>query len=149
MCAHSASPVECFATWSGLISHSVNFRLLANLRGWFYRAVEPLVPGAVEDLKAGDLLARSVQDIETLEDFYVRGIAPPLSAVIVTIGISLFTLQYSIGLSALLAGGLILTGLVLSLQIRSLSRADQMPLSIPVPELLPYRWKPYRMRAKS
>jgi thiol reductant ABC exporter CydC subunit len=68
------------------------------------------------------MLARSIQDIETLEDFYVRGIAPPLSAVLVTIGISLFTLQYSVTLAAVLAAGLILTGLVLSLQVRSLSK---------------------------
>jgi ATP-binding cassette, subfamily C, bacterial CydC len=105
-----------------LVSHSVNFRLLAQVRGWFFRAVEPLVPGGVEDLKSGDLLARSTQDIETLEDFYVRGIAPPLSAVIVTLGISLFTLQYSLSLAACLASGLILTGLILSIQVRSLSR---------------------------
>jgi ATP-binding cassette, subfamily C, bacterial CydC len=106
-----------------LVSHSVNFRLLAQFRGWFFRALEPLVPGAVEDIKAGDLLARSAQDIETLEDFYVRGIAPPLSAAIVTLGISLFTLQYSSSLAVILAGGLILTGFVLSLQLHSLSRS--------------------------
>lgn len=104
-----------------LVSHSVNFRLLAVVRGWFYRAVEPLVPGSLEDLKSGDLLARSIQDIETLEDFYVRGIAPPISAVVITLGMSLFTLQYSATLAALLAGGLILTGLVLSIQVQSLA----------------------------
>src|SRR5512133_1899125 len=104
-----------------LVSHSVNFKLLAQLRGWFFRAVEPLVPGGVEDLQSGDLLASAIKDIDTLEDFYVRGMAPPLSAVIVTLGISLFTMQYSLSLAGLLAGGLILTGLVLSLQVRSLS----------------------------
>ncbi len=105
-----------------LVSHSVNFRLLGHIRSWFYQSIEPLVPGGIEDMKSGDLLARSIQDVETLEDFYVRGIAPPLSAALVTIGISLFTLQYSVTLAAILASGLILTGLVLSLQIRSLSQ---------------------------
>jgi ATP-binding cassette subfamily C protein CydC len=105
-----------------LVSHSVNFRLLGRIRSWFYQSIEPLVPGGIEDLKSGDLLARSIQDIETLEDFYVRGIAPPLSAILVTIGISLFTLQFSITLAAILAAGLILTGLVLSLQVRALSK---------------------------
>ncbi|MEI8132122.1 MAG: thiol reductant ABC exporter subunit CydC [Leptolinea sp.] len=104
-----------------LVSHSVNFRVLGEIRGWFYRAVEPLVPGAVEDLKSGDLLGRSIQDIESLEDFYVRGIAPPLSAAIVTLGVSLFTLQYSTALAAVLALGLLFTGLVLSLLVRVFS----------------------------
>ena len=106
-----------------LVSHSVNFRLLGRIRGWFYQSVEPLVPGGIEDLKSGDLLARSIQDIETLEDFYVRGIAPPLSAILVTIGLGLFTLRYSMVMAAILAAGLILTGLVLSLQVRALSRS--------------------------
>ncbi|NMB55672.1 MAG: thiol reductant ABC exporter subunit CydC [Leptolinea sp.] len=105
-----------------LITHSVNLKLLARIRGWFFRSVEPLAPGGLEDLKSGDLLARSIHDIENLEDFYVRGIAPPLAAVLVTLGISLFTAQYAVNLAALLAGGLILTGLVLSLQVRSISR---------------------------
>jgi ATP-binding cassette, subfamily C, bacterial CydC len=104
-----------------LVSHSVNFRVLGEIRGWFYRSVEPLVPGAIEDLKSGDLLGRSIQDIETLEDFYVRGIAPPLSAALVTIGVSLFTLQYSVLLAAILALGLVITGLVLSLLVRTFS----------------------------
>lgn len=106
-----------------LVSHSVNFRLLASLRGWFFRSVEPLVPGGVEDIKSGDLLGRSIQDIETLEDFYVRGIAPPLSAAIITVGIGLFTLRYSVSLAAVLVSGLILTGLVLSFQVSVLSRS--------------------------
>lgn len=104
-----------------LVSHSVNFHLLARIRGWFFRAVEPRVPGAVEDIKSGDLLSRSAHDIEILEDFYVRGIAPPLAAVIVTLGIGIFTFQYGITMAALLAGGLFLTGFVLSIQVRSLS----------------------------
>lgn len=109
-----------------LVTHSVNLRLLAQVRGWFFRSVEPLAPGGLEDLKSGDILARSLQDIENLEDFYVRGIAPPLAAVLVTLGISLFTAQFSISLAALLASGLILTGLVLSLQVRSISRELSM-----------------------
>jgi ATP-binding cassette, subfamily C, bacterial CydC len=104
-----------------LVSHSVNFRVLGEIRGWFYRAVEPLVPGAVEDLKSGDLLGRSIQDIESLEDFYVRGIAPPISAAVVTLGVSLFMLRYSVVLAAVLALGLLLTGLVLSLLVRVFS----------------------------
>jgi len=104
-----------------LVSHSVNFRVLGEIRGWFYRAVEPLVPGAVEDLKSGDLLSRSIKDIESLEDFYVRGIAPPLSAAIVTLGVSLFTLQYSTALAAVLVLGLLLNGLVLSMLVQVFS----------------------------
>jgi thiol reductant ABC exporter CydC subunit len=65
------------------ISHEVNFRLLARLRVWFYRALEPLAPARLMQYRSGDLLARVVADIETLEHFYVRVLAPPLVALLV------------------------------------------------------------------
>jgi thiol reductant ABC exporter CydC subunit len=65
------------------ISHEVNFRLLARMRVWFYEALEPLAPARLMQYRSGDLLTRIVADIETLEHFYVRVLAPPLVAVMV------------------------------------------------------------------
>jgi ATP-binding cassette, subfamily C, bacterial CydC len=65
------------------VSHQVTFRLLARLRVWFYEAVEPLAPARLMQRRSGDLLARVVADIETLEHFYVRVIAPPVVAVLI------------------------------------------------------------------
>ena len=65
------------------VSHAVNFRLLARLRVWFYTAIEPLAPAQLMHYKSGDLLARAVADIETLQDFYVRVIAPPAVAAVI------------------------------------------------------------------
>ncbi|MHB9091189.1 MAG: thiol reductant ABC exporter subunit CydC, partial [Chloroflexota bacterium] len=48
------------------VSHRVTFRLLARLRVWFYTAVEPLAPAALQRERSGDLLARVVSDVETL-----------------------------------------------------------------------------------
>jgi len=62
------------------VSHQVTFRLLARLRVWFYAAIEPLAPARLASRRSGDLLARVVADVETLEHFYVRVIAPPLVA---------------------------------------------------------------------
>ena len=62
------------------VSHQVTFRLLARLRIWFYAAIEPLAPARLASRRSGDLLARVVADVETLEHFYVRVIAPPLVA---------------------------------------------------------------------
>lgn len=65
------------------VSHQVTFRLLARLRVWFYTAIEPLAPARLMQYRSGDLLARIVADVETLENLYVRGIAPPVVAVII------------------------------------------------------------------
>lgn len=68
-----------------LVSHDVTFRLLASLRVWFYRAVEPLAPARLARYRSGDLLGRVVSDIETLENVYTRVIAPPVVALIIAL----------------------------------------------------------------
>jgi ATP-binding cassette subfamily C protein CydC len=81
-----------------LISHRATFRLLTNMRVWFYTALEPLMParllaqkdGKMQELRSGDLLQRAVADIDILQNFYIRIIAPPLVAVI--IGIAMWIL---------------------------------------------------------
>lgn len=95
-----------------LVSHSVNFRLLAEVRVWFYRAVEPLAPGGVEDLRGGDLLARAASDIEALENFYVRAVAPPVTALVITIGACLFVGRFAPILGWTLAVGLCIAGVL-------------------------------------
>ncbi len=76
-----------------LVSHTATFRLLANMRVWFYSALEPLMParllvgkdGKKQELRSGDLLQRAVADIDILQNFYIRVIAPPVVAVIIGI----------------------------------------------------------------
>ncbi|NOY60995.1 MAG: thiol reductant ABC exporter subunit CydC, partial [Calditrichaeota bacterium] len=67
------------------ISHEVTFRILAKLRVWFYRAVEPLAPARLMQYRSGDLLSRVIGDIEALEHFYIRVLAPPAVAVMIVI----------------------------------------------------------------
>ena len=59
------------------VTHRATFAILADLRVWFFAAIEPLAPARLADRRSGDLLARIVADIETLEDFYVRVVVPP------------------------------------------------------------------------
>lgn len=63
-----------------LVSHDVNFRLLAQFRVWFYRQIEPLVPAGLSEVRSGDLLNRAIDDVESLKEFYVRVLAPPFVA---------------------------------------------------------------------
>jgi ATP-binding cassette, subfamily C, bacterial CydC len=73
-----------------LTSHEVTFKLLSKIRVWFYRGIEPLAPAGVLFTASGDLLSRAISDVDTLEDFYVRVVSPPLVAVIITAGMGLF-----------------------------------------------------------
>lgn len=98
-----------------LVSHSVNFRLLAQLRVWFYKRLEPLSPARLQDYRSGDVLQRAIGDIETLENFYVRVLAPPLSAILITAGTGWFVGLVDWRLGLVLAGGLLAGGAGISL----------------------------------
>lgn len=105
-----------------LISHRVTFGLLAEVRVWFYRAIEPLAPARLIDYRSGDLLARALGDVEALEDFYVRVLAPPLVAIVVSAGATLFLVRFHISLALILLGFLALSGIAVPLLTRWLGR---------------------------
>ena len=66
------------------VTHRATFEILADLRVWFFAVDRAARAGPPGDRRSGDLLARIVADIDTLEDFYVRVIVPPVVAVLVT-----------------------------------------------------------------
>jgi len=105
-----------------LVSHDVTFRLLSRLRVWFYEKLEPLAPARLTDFRAGDLLARIVGDVETLENFYVRVVAPPLVALLTGVGVSIFLASFYPLLSIVLIGFFLGLGLILPLLSHLLSR---------------------------
>ncbi|NLG97961.1 MAG: thiol reductant ABC exporter subunit CydC [Chloroflexi bacterium] len=105
-----------------LVSHSVNFRLLARLRVWFYERIEPLAPARLMGYRSADLLSRAIDDIETLENFYVRAVAPPVVAAVVVAGVGLFVGRYDWRFSILLVAALAAGGVGLPLLLHGLSR---------------------------
>jgi thiol reductant ABC exporter CydC subunit len=97
-----------------LSSHETTFRLLGRLRVWFYGVLEPLAPARLGGERSGDLLSRFLADIETLENFYVRVLAPPLVALVVLAGTGLFMAGFDVRLSAVLLATLLLVGVGLT-----------------------------------
>ena len=105
------------------LTHQATLRILAGLRVWFFAAVEPLAPAGLRAHRSGDLLARIGADVETLDGFFVRGIAPPLTAALVAVLAALLLGRFdpALGLTAL--AFLVLAGAVLPLATRRLARA--------------------------
>ncbi|GAC1644482.1 MAG: thiol reductant ABC exporter subunit CydC [Ktedonobacteraceae bacterium] len=81
-----------------LVSHRAAFRLLADMRVWFYTALVPLVParlitlknGSQQELRSGDVLRRAVADVDVLQNFYIRVLAPQVIAALVALIMWLF-----------------------------------------------------------
>jgi ATP-binding cassette subfamily C protein CydC len=103
-------------------THTATFRILTQLRVWLFAALEPLAPARLMPYRSGDLLTRIVGDIETLENFYVRVIVPPITAVFVTIFACLILGAFDRSLAIALLIFLVLTGVVLPVLSRWLSQ---------------------------
>ncbi len=111
-----------------LVSHNTTFRLLGRIRVWFYRVIEPLAPARMASRRSGDLLSRLIADIETLENFYVRVLAPPLVAVVVTLGMSFLMGAFDPQLALVLLAFLLLIGIGLTALTLGLGRAPGQTL---------------------
>jgi thiol reductant ABC exporter CydC subunit len=106
-----------------LVTHRMTFRVLAHLRAWFYAAIEPLAPARLSVHRSGDLLARSIADIETLEGFYVRVAVPPLAAILVAMVACGLLAVVNPNAAACLLAFLLLAGAVLPFATRRAAAA--------------------------
>ena len=74
-----------------LTSHDVALRILGRVRVRFYRRIEPLAPAQLDGYRKGDLLSRMVADVDGLQNLYLRGLGPPLVALLagaVSVGVA-------------------------------------------------------------
>jgi ATP-binding cassette, subfamily C, bacterial CydC len=110
------------------VSHSVTFRLLTQLRVWFYEALAPLAPARLMTYKSGDLLGRAVADIETLQDFYLRVLSPPLVAGVVGVVMGFWLWAIAPALAVTFAALWGLAGVVLPLLVYTLGQTPARAL---------------------
>lgn len=103
-------------------THEATFRLLADLRSWFYRCLEPLGPARLQQFRSADLLNRLIADVNALDNLYLRVLAPSAIAVLVSVLVLAFLTLYSPAIALLTALGLLLAGVVTPLLAHLLAR---------------------------
>jgi ATP-binding cassette subfamily C protein CydC len=91
-----------------LAAHDVAFRVLGDLRVSIYRRLERVAPAGLQVFRSGDLLARLVSDVDSAQDLFIRGIAPPLTAALIAAGVVAACVLVLVPAAALLAAGLLL-----------------------------------------
>ncbi|GGH51905.1 thiol reductant ABC exporter subunit CydC [Paenibacillus silvae] len=111
-----------------LASHRATFSILSRLRTTFFAKLIPLTPGILNKNRSGDLLARIVGDVESLQHYFLRVAYPPVMVVMVFLCTVIFTAVYSFWIACLLVAGMLITafvvpGLVVSWQRK---RSDQV-----------------------
>lgn len=84
-----------------LFSHDLTFRILKNLRVHFYQKVEPLLPAKAIRFKSADLLTRFSDDVDQLQEFYLKTVSPTLIALFFITVTAIVLSIYSVTLSAI------------------------------------------------
>jgi len=107
-----------------LASHDLALRSLAQVRTRFFARIEPLAPGELEQYRRGELLDRMVGDVDALQGLYLRGLEPPLVAVLagaVCVGATAAMLPVA---AAFLTCGLLVGGIAVPALAGALTRAS-------------------------
>jgi ATP-binding cassette subfamily C protein CydC len=106
-----------------LVNHDTTLKILSTIRVWFFRHIEPLAPARLQARRSGDLLSRIRADVDTLDDFYVRGVVPSVVALLAVGVIILFLTQFDSRVAVIDAAALAAGGILLPLFLTRLSRS--------------------------
>jgi thiol reductant ABC exporter CydC subunit len=92
-----------------LVGHDAALRALARWRVWLYDCLSLRAPAALAGWRSGDLLTRAIDDVDTLQDLYLRtllplGVAAGAAALgLVVVGLVLPGAALALGIPLLLA----------------------------------------------
>jgi ATP-binding cassette, subfamily C, bacterial CydC len=118
-----------FRYFERLASHDAALRLLDRMRVTFFERLEPLVPdGLPAGSRSADLLGRFVDDVDSLQNMFVRALGPPLVALVVGAGAVVAALVVDARAAgaialALVAGGVLVPAVAASV-VRSTGRRE-------------------------
>ncbi|ELR65014.1 Transport ATP-binding protein CydC [Photobacterium marinum] len=98
-----------------VVSHNATFKLLADLRLFFFRKLTPLIPGRQANLRDADLLNRLVADVDAMDHVYLRLVSPLIVGVIGLLTITAFLAWFDLTVGLML--GFILLLLMFSLPV--------------------------------
>ena len=104
------------------VNHDTTLRILSTMRVWFFRRLEPLAPARLQAHRSGDLLGRIRADVDTLDDFYVRGVVPAVAALVAVLVLVPVLSRFDPRLAVIDLAGLLLGGLAIPLCLQRLSR---------------------------
>lgn len=94
-----------------VVSHNATFKLLTDLRIFFFKKLAPLIPGRISNLRDADLLNRLVADVDAMDHVYLRLVSPVTVGVFGIFFLTLFLMWFDSSLGLIL-GSILLIMLV-------------------------------------
>ncbi len=98
-----------------LVSHDVTLRFLSRLRVQAFEALVPVAFSLPATRHSGDVLARLVEDVETLDRLPVRVLVPGLGAILVAMVVAAILFPFGTSVALLTLVGLAAAGLAMPL----------------------------------
>ncbi|PQJ45892.1 cysteine/glutathione ABC transporter ATP-binding protein/permease CydC [Vibrio campbellii] len=87
-----------------VVSHNATFKLLTDLRIFFFKKLAPLIPGRVSTMRDADLLNRLVADVDAMDHVYLRLISPVIVGVFGILSLTAVLAFFDWHLALLLGG---------------------------------------------
>ncbi|MEZ8805395.1 cysteine/glutathione ABC transporter ATP-binding protein/permease CydC [Vibrio atlanticus] len=95
-----------------VVSHNATFKLLTDLRIFFFKKLAPLIPGRISNLRDADLLNRLVSDVDAMDHVYLRLVSPVTVGVFGIFFLTLFLMWFDSSLGLILGSILLIMLLV-------------------------------------
>lgn len=118
-----------------VFTHEATFKILTQVRVWFYQKLEPLAPAHLMKYRSGDLLSRLVNDINALDNLYIRIISPTCVLVLATLSIGLFYSFLSIKIALVTMALTLFAGFAVPFLTGKLAHKHAVDLNIKQSEL--------------
>jgi ATP-binding cassette, subfamily C, bacterial CydC len=93
-----------------VVSHDLALRSLTGARARVWDRLVPLAPAQLEGYRRGDLLSRMVADVDALQNLHLRGVGPPIAAVLAGAGACAAAAIALPAAGLVLAAGLLVAG---------------------------------------
>ncbi|WP_375753817.1 cysteine/glutathione ABC transporter ATP-binding protein/permease CydC [Vibrio sp. HN007] len=87
-----------------VVSHNETFKLLTDLRIFFFKKLAPLIPGRISGIRDGDLLNRLVADVDAMDHVYLRLVNPIVVGTLGIVALTAFLSWFDLSLGLILGG---------------------------------------------
>ncbi len=112
-----------------VVSHNATFKLLTDLRIFFFEKLAPMIPGRVSNLRDADLLNRLVADIDAMDHVYLRLISPVTVGVLGIAALTALLCWFDMALGLTLGGVLLVLLLVWPVMFYKLGKRNGAELT--------------------
>ncbi|WP_117235403.1 heme ABC transporter ATP-binding protein/permease CydC [Vibrio maerlii] len=118
-----------------VVSHNATFKLLTDLRIFFFKKLTPLIPGRISTVRDADLLNRLVADVDAMDHVYLRLISPITVGTLGILALTAFLCWFDMTIGLTLGGILLVMLIVWPIIFYKLGKSNGQEVTLNKAEL--------------